>query len=40
MLGSIYIAFAHFMLSWMMLEIFQITEFDFVIAVLLGIIKS
>lgn len=36
MLSSLFIAFSHFMLSWVMLDIFAITEFDFVASVVLG----
>lgn len=36
MLSSLFIAFSHFTLSWVMLDLFAITQFDFVVSVILG----
>jgi len=36
MLASIYISFAHFVLSWVMLDIFEVSEFNFVVSLVLG----
>lgn len=36
MLASLFISFAHFVLSWVMLDIFEVSEFNFVVSLVLG----